>query len=229
MTGTRGIITVLTAALALVAAAPLGFGAVRAGHSGWEWASPLPQGHTIRALAFRGDTGYAVGDFGTVLETTDAGATWSGLAPGTTRALDHVAVIDADSVAVAGGCVARRSDDGGASFRPLPWWSGGGVCPSPIAALAFPTDQRGYLVLVDGAVWRTDDGGATWTGLAGEPVPGATDAAFTSPDAGVLTTSAGFIFRTTDAGRSWTPASLAPHGLRALDFLDAQTGFAVGE
>lgn len=229
MTLRRVIISVLTAALALAAAVPLCVGAVRAGHSGWEWASPLPQGHTINALAFGGDAGYAVGDFGTVLKTTDAGATWSGLATGTTGALDRVAVIDADSVVVAGGCTARRSDDGGATFRRLPWWPSDSACPAPIAALAFPTDQRGYVVLVDGAVWRTDDAGATWTGLAGAPVPGATDAAFTSPDAGVIATSAGFIFRTTDAGRSWAPASLAPHGLRGVDFLGTQIGFAVGE
>src|SRR5436190_850784 len=47
---------------------------VQVGSSGWLWGNPLPQGNTLRAMAFAGGTtGYAVGDFGTLLQTTDAG------------------------------------------------------------------------------------------------------------------------------------------------------------
>ena len=53
--------------LALVLAAPAGADSVQVGSAGWKWGSPLPQGNTVRSLAFTGASGYAVGDFGTVL------------------------------------------------------------------------------------------------------------------------------------------------------------------
>src|SRR6266576_3459029 len=108
---TRARLPLLVIALAVVAPAGSALGDVRAGHSGWEWGNPRPQGHAVRALEFQGDVGYAVGDFGTVLNTTDAGATWSGVNSGVTVDLAHVAIVDDDSLVVAGSCSLRRSDD----------------------------------------------------------------------------------------------------------------------
>ena len=53
----RAILTLLVASLA--AASPAS-GSVSAGHSGWQWGSPLPQGHAIKALQFQSNVGYAV-------------------------------------------------------------------------------------------------------------------------------------------------------------------------
>src|SRR4051812_23217205 len=78
-----GAVAAATAAVC-VAALPAGASAnVQVGSSGWSWGNPLPQGNTLRAMAFSGPTGYAVGDFGTLLKTTDGGVTWSGLPAGT--------------------------------------------------------------------------------------------------------------------------------------------------
>ena len=70
-----GAIACAVGALAVLpAAAPA---AVQVGSSGWLWGNPLPQGNTIRAMSFAGTQGYAGGDFGTLLRTTDAGRTAS--------------------------------------------------------------------------------------------------------------------------------------------------------
>jgi photosystem II stability/assembly factor-like uncharacterized protein len=204
-------------------------GAVTAGHSGWQWANPLPQGHTIRAVALHGAVGYAAGDFGTVLRTDDAGSAWSGLATGSTADLDRLAVIDDDSIVVAGECSARRSDDGGRTFVRLPWTASDARCGSAIAGLSFPTDRRGYLMLADGSMLRSDDGGSTWSPTAAVPSPQPTDIAFISSDTGLVTTAGGLVFRTATGGASWTLVAHASHGLRGLDFTDAQIGHAVGE
>src|SRR5436305_14720219 len=74
-----GLCSILVASL--LAAVPSG-AAVSVGHSGWRWGNPLPQGNTIRVLDFNGGTGYAAGDFGTLLKTPDAGATCTGLPRG---------------------------------------------------------------------------------------------------------------------------------------------------
>ena len=74
------------AVIAIVAAAPAG-AAVQVGSSGWLWGNPLPQGNTVNALSFAGQTGYAAGDFGTILRTGDGGATRSGT--GAARTVAH--------------------------------------------------------------------------------------------------------------------------------------------
>ena len=84
---------------ALPAAAPA---AVQVGSSGWLWGNPMPQGNTIRSLSFAGTQGYASGDFGTLLRTSDAGATWTGLLSGTFTGLMEVQAIDGDSVCAGG-------------------------------------------------------------------------------------------------------------------------------
>ena len=76
-----GALACAAGALALLPAASPA--AVQVGSSGWLWGNPLPQGNTIRALSFAGTQGFASGDFGTLLHTTDAGATWTGLLSGT--------------------------------------------------------------------------------------------------------------------------------------------------
>src|SRR5205823_370504 len=43
----------------------------------WPWSHPKPQGNRLRALAFADQIAYAVGDGGTLLKTTDGGATWT--------------------------------------------------------------------------------------------------------------------------------------------------------
>jgi hypothetical protein len=82
----RRTIVALACALGALAVTPaLAPAAVQVGSSGWQWGNPLPQGNAIRALSFAGTQGYAGGDFGTLLHTTDAGATWTGLPSGTFR------------------------------------------------------------------------------------------------------------------------------------------------
>ena len=119
--------------------------AVGAGHSGWTWGSPLPQGETINAIDFKGTRGYAAGQFGTVMRSDDAGLTWTGLVTGTTEDLDHVAIIDSDSVVIAGNCTVRRSDDGGRA-------SGG--CPGPRAMrAAAPRSRHSLSRPMHAAIW----------------------------------------------------------------------------
>ncbi|HEX2102142.1 MAG TPA: hypothetical protein VHF51_00700 [Solirubrobacteraceae bacterium] len=103
----RRPIVALACALGALAALPaFAPAAVQVGSSGWQWGNPLPQGNAIRAISFAGTQGYASGDFGTLLHTTDAGASWTGLLSGTFSGLTEVQAIDGDSDLAGGGCVA---------------------------------------------------------------------------------------------------------------------------
>src|SRR3954462_14535837 len=136
---------------------------VSVAHAGWTWGSPLPQGDNLSSVAFQGQRGYAVGEFGTMLRTDDGGATWSGISTGLTEDLDQVRMITPATVVVAGGCLLRRSDDGGKTFRRLPWTASDARCTAGVAGLAFPSSTVGYLLLHNGNVLRSSDSGKTWS------------------------------------------------------------------
>ena len=123
-------------------------------------------------MDFIAGPGYAIGDDGTALRTDDGGASWTGLATGTSQDLSRLQAVTPDVVVVLGGdgCVVRRSDDGGATFHKM-FVLAETNCPDRVAAS--PTSSRpqvGYLLLRDGNVLRTTDGGQTFG--RGTAVPG---------------------------------------------------------
>src|SRR3954449_2908345 len=210
---------------------------VRVAHAGWTWGSPLPQGDTLSAIDFQGQRGYAVGEFGTMLRTDDGGASWSGVSTGLGEDLDLVRMISPDSVVIAGGCPVRRSDDGGKTFRRLPWTANDARCTAGVASLAFPSATVGYLLLGNGNVLRSSDSGKTWsrrTAVPGTPATSAasrispSDIQFTSTDTGFASTTGGDVYYTTDSGSTWTPVLQEPFSIRDLEFPTATVGYAVG-
>jgi photosystem II stability/assembly factor-like uncharacterized protein len=227
----------LACAAALLAALPaLAPASVQVGSSGWQWGNPLPQGNTLRSISFAGASGYAGGDFGTLLRTSDGGSTWTGLLSGTFTNLAEVQAIDASSVFAAGGCVARRSDDGGATFTRVAFTPVESSCKEQFAAGWFVNRQTGFIVLTDGTVLRTDNNGDTFAQknpLPGTRAPGGTatpiDVRFLTDQIGVGATSDGKIYRTTDGANSWTVVNATTRAARSFYFLDATHGFAVGD
>jgi photosystem II stability/assembly factor-like uncharacterized protein len=235
MFGSRLVATSALVVCALLGGAQLAHAApVSVGHSGWSWGDPRPQGNSLQGLDFAGARGYAAGGFGTLLRTDDAGETWTGVSTGLTDALRQVRAIDANTVVIGGACALRRSDDGGQSFTRLPWTSSDESCPSPIVSFHFPSPSTGYLLTENGSVFKTADGGNTFsrvTSIPGTASAGGgrtpTDIFFTSDNAGV-TTADEKVFRTTDGGNSWTEVASATRALRGLLFVSGGVGYAVG-
>ena len=226
-------------AAAAIAAAPAG--AVDVPQSGWSWGSPRPQGNTLLAIDFvPGGRGYAVGAFGTVLRTDDGGASWTGLRTGRTTQFDRLAVLGPDALVVGGGCSLRRSDDGGRTFKRLPFVAAESGCPAGLIAMSFASPDTGSLLLGDGTVLRTDDGGQTFSrrtavpgtrSAGGGAVP--IDLALSSGSTGlVLATAPGpnaQIHRTTDGGASWTLTLEAGVALRGLHLAPGGVAYAMGD
>ena len=224
---------------AVFAASASAAGGLSVGHSGWTWGDPSPQGNDLRSVEFIGNRGYTAGKFGTLLRSDDAGASWTGLSTGTMQDLSLVRVIDADSIVIAGGCVVRRSDDAGQTFTRLPWTASDQRCNGEVASVHFPSNEVGYIVVQNGSVLRTADGGQTWTrrtAVPGTPSSGGTampkDVFFATLDIGVATDSVGNSYRTVDGGNSWTlvtttlPATTL--SMNGVYFFDANNGYVVG-
>jgi photosystem II stability/assembly factor-like uncharacterized protein len=229
---------ICTAALAAgaLAALPAAAGAnVQVGSSGWQWGNPQPQGNTIRAMSFGGLRGYAAGDFGTLLQSEDGGTTWSGLPAGTHQNLTEVQAVDADTVVAGGGCVARRSDNGGLTFSRMAFTPVESSCKEGLQALFFPTEKIGYFALADGTVFRTPDGGTEFeqkSAVPGTRAQGgqASPASlwFTSETIGFAASTDGKIFQTKDSGNTWTLVNDTQRAVRDIAFADPTTGYAVG-
>src|SRR3954463_5057368 len=197
-------VTALVGSLALLLVPAAAHAApVTVAHAGWTWGNPLPQGDSLSSLAFQGQRGYAVGEFGTMLRTDDGGASWSGVSTGLTEDLDQIRMISPDIVVIAGGCPVRRSDDGGKTFRRLPWTASDARCTAGVAGLAFPSSAVGYLLLHPRTVLPPSDSGKTWSRRTAVPGTAATseasriaptDIVFTSDSTGFASTTGGDLF-----------------------------------
>jgi len=217
--------------------------AVRVPLSGWSWGNPAPQGNSLKAVDFLAGRGYAVGTAGTALRTDDGGMTWSGLATGTAGDLTRLQIVDPETIVVlgGGGCVLRRSNDGGKTFRKL-FIVAEVNCPDRVQAMHFVDKATGYLLLADGSVLRTTDAGDSFSkqtaipGTAASATPGGASAReilFTSADAGIafVSPSGGgnsVAYSTTDAGVSWKPLTIPAGSVERLYRFDANTMYGIG-
>lgn len=206
---------------------------VSVGHSGWSWGAPSPQGEGLNAVAFDGATGFAVGDFGTVVSSADDGATWTGLPSGTFQDLSVVQELSPRVVIVGGGCAVRESINGGASFADVPINASEDSCQTNVASLSFLDQNTGYVELRDGSILFTSDAGQTVQSLTPAPVGSGqgNDLEFVSPTTGFAVSGEGgrgLIERTTDSANSWTEVGSSANGLNAITFVNPSTAFAVG-
>jgi len=182
-------------------------------------------------------TGWAVGNGGTILKTTDGGTTWTALTSGTTVNLYDVDFVDSNTGwAVGSSGTILKTTNGGTTWTAQ--ISGTG---EHLYDVDFVDSNTGWAVGVNNAIRKTTDGGGTWapessgitwvildavdfvdsnTGWAVGYVP----SAFSSPP------GSGIILKITDGGSTWTSqTSLLGIGLNAVDFVDSNTGWAVGD
>ena len=215
----------LAVALTLIATSSAG---VNNPQSGWYSGNPLLGPNSLIDLECAGSTCYAAGTFGTLLKSTDGGASWAGIVTGLTVDLRFVRIADSpDRIFVGGGCSLRRSDDGGDTFRRLPFSAGDRDCPAPVSAFDFPSADVGYLVLANQGVLATTDGGRTFSRRTSLGPAAASDLLCVS-NTTCFAATGGSIQRTTDGAVSWTPVAAVSTQLHDLEAVDPTTLYAAG-
>lgn len=109
---------------------------------------------------FDAQTGWIVGAGGTILKTTNGGNTWSSVSTTITSALYAVFFYDASNGWICGyaGKILRTSD-GGATWSPQ---SLGIISSGILKDVFFTSASTGYIAGTYG-VYKTTDGGSTWT------------------------------------------------------------------
>jgi len=198
---------------------------------GWYPQDPGTMVHLMAVGAVDEMTAWVTGYNGTILKTTDGGATWRAQNSGVTAELRSLSVVSHQTAWVAGEVLLRTSDGGntwsklslGRNFYPFY------VC-AVNASVAWVAGNYWVSSLGDyrREVRRTTDGGRTWTTHVlptGEPL---NDLCAVDTDTAWVACNNGLLLKTTDGGRTWQNQSTGTGDtLMDLEALDARTAYGV--
>ena len=231
--------------LALLLAAPaLSFGATT-GSPDWQWVNPSVQGNTMKSLSFvDANTGWAAGIGGTVLKTTDGGATWNPKVPSISCGsvngggcnLSGISFVDANTGWVVGDFgTLWKTTNGGDNWTSQTAKLPSAYRSSDLTDVHFFNSNVGIAVATSVAL-ITVDGGNNWnsvtTNLSGYFL---TSVHMTSATSAIAVGNTGGIFKITISGATGsatritaiTPGSFGAD-LRSVYFSDANNGWATG-
>ena len=191
----------------------------------WFWQNHLPQGNNLKAVYFVSSTvGGAVGDFGTILRTTDGGTTWTSQTSGTTSDLWDVSFIDANTGIAVGGTILRTIDGG------TTWTSQTSGTTRILFGVSFTDADTGTAVGGSGTILRTTDGGTSWISQSSGTINDLFGVSFTDAYRGTAVGREGTILRTSNGGTTWTlQTSGTTNQLIGVSFTDVYTGTTIGE
>ncbi len=203
--------------------------------SQWAWQNPLPQGNSLRSCYFiDANTGFAVGDHGTIIKTSDGGASWNLLPAVTSVSLISVRFTDANTGYIAGGeyytylsGIILKTTDGGANWTILK----SGI-NEPLFSVFFSDPDTGYAVGDYGTILKTVDGGITWTDIPDTTTSSLNSVYFTGVNTGFVVGGNETILRTINGGSNWTVVHYNGFDYRDLTsiyFTDPMTGYTVGD
>ena len=224
---------------------------LRSDDGGQSWAPQYNTTYDFQTAYFLDEqTGWVAGGVGprsgVILKTEDGGTTWQTQMLSRWPTIRALYFHDANTGWAAGGDVNYRdgssenvilkTSDGGASWQPQT----PGVT-TVLNGLSFIDADSGWVVGSDiftgRAILQTTDGGASWTPLsyAGDSPATLTAVHFVDGSRGFIsgyggTTTRYAVLRTDDGGATWTP-QMNDANIQIMDvqFLDRNTGFAVGE
>jgi photosystem II stability/assembly factor-like uncharacterized protein len=212
-------------------------------YSQWRQAltSTYPSGTTFRSFYFADqNTGWVVGSNGIILKTVNGGDNWTEQNSGTNVTLYTITGLNQNTLFVGGGSrTLLKSTDGGTTWTSYTL----DIIPEPNAFIAKIKvfDQNLMYVLAVysttvGRIYKTTDGGNSWTQLYANTTNNLNDFDFASPNVGVAVgRNVGTLFYTTD-GTNWNQAPTPSLGgfnytrsdVRAVRMLDVNTAVAVG-
>jgi photosystem II stability/assembly factor-like uncharacterized protein len=196
----------------------------------WEWQNPSPAGNTLLDVAWLGQQRVvAVGEAGTLLRTTDAGATWS-LLPRPGRFRGDITALSAPSAAVVyavgdSGTVLKSADAGATWSRSTP-----APADRTLRGVAFLDVNTGWVVGDSGLVLATVNGGVTWVAQS-SGVSGRLRAVTVRANGrGWICGDNGIVLRTENGGGAWVPLiGTGRRDLYDLEFSTDSIGLAAGE
>lgn len=194
--------------------------------NGW-YSQPSSTTSNLNGVFFLPDgrSGWAVGDAGTIVHTSTAGASWNAEASGTAFNLNDVWFTSAATgFAVGHGGTVMRTRNGGSSWTRLLTNASAnlfGVC--------FADSAHGWAVGANGIILRTADAGENWSRQNPTALQ-LNSVSFSDTTNGWTVGEGGVIVGTHDGGRSWyvVQPSVTSQALRGVWRNSATSALAVG-
>lgn len=166
---------------------------------GATWSLSTPSSERFSSVAFfNDDIGLIGGNAGILLQTNDGGQTWL---PNTfqDRIFFEVALGSTSDFWAVGLGGVLVSYDGGNSFQPsltLP-------STDTLRAVAFPSQQIGYVCGDNGLVYTTKNQGASWESITLPTTENLNSITFVTEKLGYLAGDIGTLFKTINGGLTW--------------------------
>lgn len=147
------------------------------------------------------DTGWAVGEGGAIIKTTNGGQKWIWYESGVENTLRTIASVNNGQrvIAAGDGGIILISENAGETWNVLP--SG---TTDNIWNVQMVTNVIGWMVGEGGTALKTTDGGLTWTQQP-MPYPNLSywDVSFVSINIGYISCPSGVVIKTTNGGGNW--------------------------
>jgi|WetSurMetagenome_2_1015567.scaffolds.fasta_scaffold02884_4 photosystem II stability/assembly factor-like uncharacterized protein len=208
----------------------------------WIWQHPTPQGNTLRWVKYwDANNWYAVGYVGTFMKTTNAGANWtwknnalgqysnSGQANWCYGAYffnQNTGIVYGQGNSVSGANGIYRTTNGGTTFdttNVVPWMAG------TFYFAYFVNNNLGFAGCTSAPyVYRTTNGGISWTGLT-SPTVAAYDIYASDSLNIIISNASGNVRKSTDGGATWTTILTGTSAtLYRMVFANPNVGFTAG-
>ncbi len=171
------------------------------------------------------NTGWCVGNLGTIMQTTNGGLNFSSQTSGVTNSLSSVQFIDANTgyIAYTLGKVLKTTNAGVN-------WSILTAAGSSLYASFFLNANVGWVGSFSGAVYWTTNGGSNWTTQVCTSAFTIMDIYFIDNTTGWCCESGGKVFKTTNSGTNWSQQTTGiVTELTSIHFYNSNTGVACGE
>lgn len=198
---------------------------------GW-FKLPFNTGHSLLSVHFESENlGWAVGDDGIILKTSDGGYNWSNQNSGTYDYLREVEFISSNTGWIIGisGTILKTTN-GGSN-----WFSQQGTITSSLESASFVDANSGWILGYYGKIFHTSNGGNDWLQQYQLPEGYWYTIEFANIlkgwVAGNLTPwNESVIYKTTDGGITWENSylNLYTPGVLSLSFTNEDAGFGVG-
>lgn len=122
---------------------------------------------TLTSVHFHNENlGWVCGSEGTIRKSTDGGDTWTGVSSGTTSYLSDMQWLDENKAWIVGNDnTVLKTSTGGSSWQMV---DTGFTPASGYSAVFFENQDLGYIMTIYGAVYKTDDGGDSWSQIRNE-------------------------------------------------------------
>lgn len=209
--------------------------------AGWRGGRQGEAGQDLNTVFFVNEKrGWAAGDGGVLIRTTDEGRTWSRQSIGPDESVNDIFFLNKEDGYLLAANRIYVSEDGGETWREsarFPASAFGGAEPE-LYSVRFTSKKRGWIVgsvsrrerVVDSLVLKTTDGGASWERVSVPTKSELINLAFSGDKRGWIVGASGVVLHTRDGGESWTlQDARTTAALYSVDFDNDKRGWAVGE